>query len=86
MPSFIPLRRWEPPLPTDKDGRMQATENDQTNIMQKPATGIGSNLVHKPLMTCFTTVPSFIPLHRREPPLRMDEHGGMYATENDQRS
>ena len=88
VPSFIPLRRREPPLPmdgpTNGHSRVRATENDQTNITRELATGNGSNLVHTPLATCSTTVPSFIPLRRREPPLPMDEHGRVHATENDQ--
>ncbi len=88
VPSFTPLRRREPPLPTDGPtnghSRVHATENDQTNITRELATGNGSNSVHTPLVTRSTTVPSFIPFRRREPPLPMDGHSRVHATENDQ--
>ena len=85
VPSFIPLRRREPLQPTDgpTDGHSlsHATENDQMNLTRKPTTGNGSNLVHRPLVTCSTTVPSFIPLRRREPLQPTDGHGRVHATE-----
>ena len=67
---------------------MHATVNDQMDLTQKTATGNGSNLVHRHLVTGSTNVPSFIPRLPREPPQPMDGltggHSPMHATENNQ--
>ena len=55
-------------------------------IVNKQTMGDASNLVHKPLISGFTTVPSFIPI-QFEDPLQltdgpMDGCGCVHATES----
>ena len=74
------------PLNRRTDGRMDghsrvhATENDQIDLTRKPATGNGSNLAHRHLLTCSTNIPSFIPRLPREPPQPTSGPGRVHAT------